>query len=318
MEANKAPALRVVTNAKQASVRPELGHDELELLRRTICPVCSDDDFQLFVGICNRTGLDPFARQICMALRRRGEGEEKFPTVEITVDGFRIIAERSGTYAGQKPVQWCGTDGVWKDVWLEDKPPSAARVGVMRHGFSEPVYAIAKFDTYAQVYYCFEEGGYRYTAPWQRMADLMIAKCAECLALRKAFPNDLSGLYALEETKGIGMTLDGSFEQADEPPLSAEKTTPAKSNIKDNLPLKGKAAVTNPDPNYNPLDYLDDQEQERINALVDRVVKSGTYKVSRKWAETSLDSHALKFFIAQLDKAEHAATSSNDNDVVTV
>lgn len=315
METNNATALRVVKNVNQTSVRPELGQNDLELLRRTVCPACSDDDFKLFVGICNRTGLDPFARQICMVLRKRGEGEERFPTVEITVDGFRIIAERSGVYAGQKPVQWCGVDGVWKDVWLEDKPPSAARVGVMRHGFSEPVYAIAKFDTYAQVYYNSEEGGYRYTAPWQRMADLMIAKCAECLALRKAFPNDLSGLYAMEETKGIGMTLNGSFEQADEHPLPAEKTTPADSAIKDNLPQEGNASIINSDPNYNPLDYLDDQEKERINSLVERVEKSGTFKVSRKWAETSLNSHALTYFLAQLDKSENAANASQGDDV---
>jgi phage recombination protein Bet len=140
-------------------------------------------DLAVLLHYSQRTGLDPFARQIYM-IERGGRY-----TIQTSIDGFRIVAQRSGEYAGQTPTEWCGDDGVWKEVWLEKTTPAAARVGVYRTGFQEACYAIAKWDSYAQP-----------NAPmWKKMPDLMLAKCAEALALRKAFPQDLSGLYTNDE-----------------------------------------------------------------------------------------------------------------------
>lgn len=139
-------------------------------------------DLAVFLHYAQRTGLDPFARQLYM-IERGGRY-----TIQASIDGLRIVAQRSGEYAGQVGPYWCGDDGEWIDVWLDTKPPVAAKVGVMRKGFSEPLWAVAKFDSYNAN-----------TPIWRKMPDTMIAKCAEALALRKAFPNDLSGIYTTEE-----------------------------------------------------------------------------------------------------------------------
>jgi phage recombination protein Bet len=168
--------------------------ERVQLLRDTIARGCTNDEFMLFLEQCRRSKLDPFAKQI-YAVKRwdSGLGREAVAT-QVSIDGFRLIAERSGEYEGQTPPEWCGPDGVWRSVWLDDAPPSAARIGVYRRGFREAVVAVATLRSYAQRT---KAGGL--SRMWAGMPDVMLSKCAEALALRKAFPHDLSGYYTAEE-----------------------------------------------------------------------------------------------------------------------
>jgi len=167
---------------------------DTKMLRR-MYPSLTDDDMQLFLYHVERTGLDPLARQIFPVARwDKTKGREALSSIQATIDGFRLIAERSGKYAGQDGPYWCGPDGEWKDVWLSNEPPVAAKVGILRSDFSAPCWGVARFDAYSQT----KKDG-TLNPFWARMGDVMIAKCAEALAMRKAFPHELSGIYTADE-----------------------------------------------------------------------------------------------------------------------
>ena len=176
-----------------------LTDEQVRLIKDTIIPGASDDELALFVNQANRTRLDPFAKQIYSIKRYSSVTHSQVYQVQISIDGARLVAQRSGEYAGQTPTYWCGADGIWVDVWLQDVPPKAAKVGVYRNGFVEALTAVALWDQYAV-----KDKDGKLTTMWKKMGSLMLGKCAEMLALRRAFPMELSGLYSTEEMDQAG------------------------------------------------------------------------------------------------------------------
>lgn len=177
-------------------------------------------DQAVFLHQCQRTGLDPFARQIYMIGRWSKNGTKY--TIQTSIDGFRLIGRRAAD-AGRETLevtdtQWCGADGVWRDVWLADEPPAAARVAVIRNGGRFP--AVALFKEYAGT----TKSG-DLTQMWREKGALTIAKCAEALAWRKAFPQDLSGLYTGDEMQQADRASRATPAPQPEPEPDADGVT---------------------------------------------------------------------------------------------
>ena len=172
---------------KELSTQVSFSKDEIATIKNTVAVGATDNELKLFLHQCKRTQLDPFSRQIYF-LKMGGKA-----SIQSSIDGFRLIAERSGKYAGQTTPLLMDKEGNWHEVWMVAGYPVAAKVGVLRSDFKEPLYAIAKWSSYAPTY------NGKLGTMWAKMPEVMLAKVAEALALRKAFPNDLSGIYAAEE-----------------------------------------------------------------------------------------------------------------------
>lgn len=189
--------------------------EKKELIKRTIATGATDNELKLFLYQCERTGLDPLAKQI-YSIKRQGK-----MVTQIGIDGARLIAQRTGRYAGQDGPYWCGEDGIWKDVWLSKEAPRAAKVNVYLVGIERGTPGVAHWDEYAPLH------NGKLAEMWTKMPALMLSKCAEMLALRKAFPQELSGLYTSEEMAQADNVIDVT-------PRVVEPTT---GEIVDNYPV---------------------------------------------------------------------------------
>ncbi|NUP32067.1 MAG: phage recombination protein Bet [Streptomycetaceae bacterium] len=189
-------------------------------------------DLRVFMHVCQRAGLDPFARQIHMIGRnskndRTQQWETKY-TIQTGIDGYRLIGRRAADRVGARislgQPEWAHEDGSWRPVWSGAWGlPVAARVTIMRDG--EPFTAVALFDEYKQT----KRNG-DLTRMWSQRPAGQLAKCAEALAWRMAFPQDLSGIYTDDEMA----QADRTHSESEQP--QAPKVTAADFMVPDSTP----------------------------------------------------------------------------------
>jgi len=181
-------------NNGRAVIAQKFTPKEVETIKNTIAQGVTDDELNLFVHVCQSTGLNPFAKQIYAISRYNGRLGREVMTIQTSIDGFRIIAERSSKYRGQTTPIYFDQDGNTFEVWLKSTPPVACKIGVLRSDFDEPLFVVALWKSYVQTGRDGNPAGL-----WAKMPEVMLAKVAEALALRKAFPADMSGLYTTDE-----------------------------------------------------------------------------------------------------------------------
>lgn len=189
----------------------EFDEKQLDLIKTTICKGATNDQLNLFVEVCKKTHLNPFMKQV-YAVMRNSKGVPTM-TIQVSIDGFRQIADRTGRYApGREPTfKYDGKQLVSATAYVKKQT---------QDGTWHEVAATASYESYAQTY------NGKPNNFWSKMPEVMLSKCAESLSLRKAFPADLSGLYTKDEMgqadngKVVDVEVQEKFEQ-----VQAEKVT---------------------------------------------------------------------------------------------
>jgi phage recombination protein Bet len=162
--------------------------ERADLIRATVAKGASLEELRLFLAVCERTGLDPLARQIHAVKRWDASQNREVMAIQTGIDGFRLVADRTGRYApGRDPAFTYDADGTLASATSFVKKQTA-------DGTWHEVAASARFEEYVATT---RDGSP--TRFWAKMPHVMLAKVAEALALRRAFPMELSGIYSSDE-----------------------------------------------------------------------------------------------------------------------
>lgn len=179
-----------------------------QLIRDTFANGASDAEFEVLLEVARARRLNPLLRQIHFVQRWDSEKHRMVWSTQVSIDGLRAIAERTGLYQGQDEPEFVDNpDGTIK----------LCKVRVWRRDWPRPAVGVAYWNEYVQTIRDKQTGKSRPTAMWARMPHVMLAKCSEALALRKAFPEDMAGLYTVDEM---------AQAQRDPPPQTARAQAP--------------------------------------------------------------------------------------------
>jgi phage recombination protein Bet len=240
-------------------------NEQIELIKKTVAKDATPQELQLYFYDCQRRGIHPLDRLLHFTKR----GGKYTPIVSI--DYMRSQAASTGEYAGSDDAQFVN----------EGTSDFQATVTVHRivKGVRCPFTATARWSEYSV----------ESSPMWKKMPYTMLSKCAEALALRKAFPQQIQGLYTREE-----------MEQADnEPPI--QNVTPmrqadqceqtAKESIIDRIDEHhSKQQVIDVPPSSSDVWQCGEAIKKQILDLEAAADELGIYKVMRDKLEISTGS----------------------------
>lgn len=185
--------------------------EEWQALKETVAKGTSPAQFHVFVAACRSLGLDPFKKQVYCWADSTAQGGI---TIYTSVAGLRALAVRTGHYRGQRGPFWCAADGVWTDEWISDTPPVACKFGVVSDLWDDVVWAVVRMASYAKT-----------SGQWTKAPEHMLAKVAESLALRRAFPDATSGVYSDAEVGRGSPSVEAPEDYVDAEPVTTAANT---------------------------------------------------------------------------------------------
>lgn len=230
--------------------------EQRQMIRDTFANGASDGEFAVLMEIARARRLNPLLRQVHFVEWWDSEKHRKVWAAQVSIDGLRAIAQRTGLYQGQDEPEFVeNADGTLK----------LCKVRAWRRDWPRPAVGVAYWAEYVQTTRDKQTGKTRPTAMWARMPHVMLAKVAEAIALRKAFPEDMAGLYTGDE---MAQSEVGVEEQAPPAPPSKPRRERAAAND-----AARPSPPADPDDNEFGMNMARDRaaaaETEKPSALVD-------------------------------------------------
>lgn len=219
--------------ARLAIPTPEFSNEQIRILGETVAKGCDQNELAFFLQVAKLKRLDPFSGQIHVVKRWDSMAGKEKMTVQTGIDGYRVIAARTNDLAGIEDPEYDSED---------NEHPNWAKVTVYRYGRSDekvPYRATARWGEYVQL----KKDGTP-NRMWKEKPFLMLGKVAEALALRKAFPDELSGMYTNEEMEQADSEGRVTPESVAKPPVSMPRSTDEKKPEPAKV-QQGKAETTN-------------------------------------------------------------------------
>ena len=164
--------------------------EQRQILRDTFANGATEQEFAVLMEVATQRGLNPFKREIFFVERWDSGKSRMVWQPQVSIDGLRLIAQRTGLYDGQDEPEF---------VENPDGSIKLCKVRVHRKDWARPAVGVAYWDEYVQTTRDKATGKTRPNSMWSKMPHTMLAKCSEALALRKAFPAATAGLYTPEE-----------------------------------------------------------------------------------------------------------------------
>lgn len=301
----------------------------LALIRRTVASDCNEAEFDLFIWTARHLGLDPLRRQIFALVYNKDKPAKRKMTIITAIDGFRVIADRTGNY---RPDEDEPTYEIDPALISESNPAgivkATVRVFKFSHGEWHKVTASAYWSEFAPVKDGWSEtrsvqngtwpdGNPKYrevpaegatktqvldtSGQWGKMPRVMIAKCAEAQALRKAWPDAFSGVATDDETDRARVLEMSASEAAEEGERIAREE---KIGSKDSIPLTfddmgtiemipvGKAAD-------RCFEFIDANKDEPSKVLLWR--ERNRQSLREFWTKSPTDALAVKQLLEKVE-----------------